>query len=121
MGCLYTALPMRPRLMLRCFLLISATTRMTSPDAVLTPLLPRGFGTVRLTSQRPSPEIVQHLLEQLLPGIALGERDPDLAHAQPDLRGELEQLEPDRAALRLLEGRAPEADAPQTLQQDVGE
>ena len=33
-GYLYTALPMRLRSMLRCFLLISATTRMTSPDAV---------------------------------------------------------------------------------------
>ena len=62
----------------------------------------------------------EHVSKQCGAGITCGQRYPNLAHRHPDLRADLEQLQSDGAALRLFQFGARECDAPQRLQQDIG-
>src|SRR6266850_7400942 len=59
------------------------------------------IGGIQDWSGRGVSEIATHPCEQIGQWIAARERDPDLARGDPDARSDLEQLEPDRVALRL--------------------
>ena len=54
-------------------------------------------------------------------GTGRGERELDAPRADADEAGELEELEPDRAAGRVGELRVREADAPERAQENIGE
>ncbi len=63
----------------------------------------------------------KHLLEQAQVRIALGKRDPHLAHGDFNLGADLEQLEPNRIALRLGQLGPFKSPTTQGLHQDISE
>ena len=71
--------------------------------------------------RRDALEVVQSLEEQSLGGEALGEGDPDAAHAHANLGAELEQTGADAAALGPGQLGVLQSQAAQGAQQDVGE
>ena len=65
-------------------------------------------------------EIVERLLEHLFVGIAGGHANPNASNRHLNLGADLQQLQPNRRALRALHLRAFQAEPPQVVHQDVG-
>ena len=63
----------------------------------------------------------KHSLEQAQVRVALGKRDPHLAHRHFNLGADLKQLEPNRIALRLSQLGPLKSQPPQRLHHDVSE
>ena len=65
-------------------------------------------------------QVVQDLAEQGGVGIALGEGDPDAAHAQADLGADFQQLQPNAAALSPCQLGTLQAEPTQGAQEHIG-
>ena len=66
-------------------------------------------------------QVGQDPREGLRMGVRLGERQPDLSHADPHPRTDLQPLDPDRGALGAGAGGAGQYQPTQPVHQHVGE